>query len=172
MHDLCMDQASTNGPHCRPTWSRRVSFELRKGTKETLGSARALMHTPRVVRERLMLLASAARSPAQTGLLKFEQAGGCTAVGCHRALQSRCMHVCDFGGSDGSRPTAQLEPLPQETSSEMRWPSSGSRSPLPGCRSYRGPYIRFMTHAAVQPFSHPKSLHVPHRLSIPVGSCC
>ena len=49
----------------RRTWSSRVSLELRKGTKDTLGSARALMHTPSVVSDRLMLLASAARSPVQ-----------------------------------------------------------------------------------------------------------
>ena len=42
-----------------------MSLELRKGTKDTLGSARALMHTPSVVSDRLMLLASAARSPVQ-----------------------------------------------------------------------------------------------------------
>ena len=42
-----------------------MSLESRKGTCVALGSARALMHIPSVVRDRLMLTASLARSPVQ-----------------------------------------------------------------------------------------------------------
>ena len=45
------------------TCRRRVSLESLKGTWVELGSALALMHIPREVRDRLMLLASDARSP-------------------------------------------------------------------------------------------------------------
>ena len=47
------------------TCSRRVSLESLKGTCVALGSARALMHMPSVVSDRLMLTASFARTPAQ-----------------------------------------------------------------------------------------------------------
>ncbi len=43
-----------------------MSLESLKGTWVALGSARALMHIPRVVSDRLMLTASLARSPAHT----------------------------------------------------------------------------------------------------------
>ena len=46
-------------------WRRRVSLESLKGTWVALGSARALMHMPSVVSDRLMLTASLARRPAQ-----------------------------------------------------------------------------------------------------------
>ena len=46
------------------TWSSLVSLESRKGTCVELGSARALMHIPSAVSDRLMLLASLALSPA------------------------------------------------------------------------------------------------------------
>ena len=46
------------------TCRSRVSLESRKGTCGRVGSALALMHMPRVVSDRLMLLASVARSPA------------------------------------------------------------------------------------------------------------
>ena len=41
-----------------------MSLESLKGTCVALGSARALMHMPNVVSDRLMLTASEARSPA------------------------------------------------------------------------------------------------------------
>ena len=50
-------------------WSRRVSFESRKGTCVAAGSARALMHMPSVVSDRLMLMASLARRPARQSRL-------------------------------------------------------------------------------------------------------
>ena len=49
--------------HSPPTCSRRVSLESRKGTWVAAGSARALMHMPSVVSERLIDLASVARRP-------------------------------------------------------------------------------------------------------------
>lgn len=56
-----------------PTCSSLVSLESLKGTWVELGSARALMHIPRAVRDRLMLLASEALRPAR-------------AQGCHGEL--------------------------------------------------------------------------------------
>ena len=47
------------------TCSSLVSLESLKGTWVELGSARALMHIPRAVRDRLMLLASEALRPAR-----------------------------------------------------------------------------------------------------------
>lgn len=49
------------------TWSSLVSLESRKGTWVEFGSARALMHIPSAVSDRLMLLASLALSPAAFG---------------------------------------------------------------------------------------------------------
>lgn len=42
-----------------------MSLESLKGTWVALGSARALMHMPSVVSDRLMLTASCARTPAE-----------------------------------------------------------------------------------------------------------
>ena len=56
-----------------------MSLESRKGTCVALGSARALMHMPSVVSDRLMLTASLARRPAQrTGMGDMVFGRACT----------------------------------------------------------------------------------------------